>query len=396
MFLTPLLRCSADFSARFFRLLSVYPIYLDFNRTTPLAPSVLEAMEHYWNEHFLLPGQEHPQAHAVAESLEHSRESLAGLLGCEAFEIVFTGGGTESNNLAILGIAARHRSGHMLVSALEHETVCDTAASLAERGWQIETIPCGRDGRVDPQRVSDMLRKDTRLVCLQAANPVLGTLQPVREVSDLCHQRGVPVHCDATQLFGKTTCQVSQFRADTVTVSGHKFYGPKGTGALYVRRGFPVHPILFGESREMGLRPGAENVPGWIGLGTAAALAGRCAEEASESMSRLRDLFAEGLRQAIDPAPEVLCESSPRLSNTLAIELPCRARQIQRSARELIFATAVSASPADEITRCLRAIGKTEPSIGRVIRLSIGWTTSHEQVERAIDLFAEALDLARK
>ncbi len=374
----------------------MYPIYLDFNRTTPLAPSVLEAMGSYWNEHFLLPGQEHPQAHAVAESLEHARENLAALVGCEAFEMVFTGGGTESNNLAILGIAARYAQGHMLVSALEHETVCDTAASLADRGWQIETVPCGHDGRVDPLRVDDMLRKDTRLVCLQAANPVLGTLQPVREVADLCHSRGVPVHCDATQLFGKVDCQVAQFRADTVTISGHKFYGPKGTGALFVRRGFPVHPILFGESREMGLRPGAENVPCWIGLGTAAALARRCAKEASESMTRLRDHFVDGLRQAIDPAPLVLCESSPRLSNTLAIELPVRARQIQRSARELIFATALSASPADEITRSLRAIGKTDQSISRVIRISIGWTTSHDQVNRAIDIFAEALDLASK
>ncbi len=209
----------------------MYPIYLDFNRTTPLAPSVLEAMGPYWSEHFLLPGQEHPQAHAVAESLEHARENLAGLLGCEAFEIVFTGGGTESNNLAILGVAARYSSGHMLVSALEHETVCDTAASLTKRNWQIDTVPCEPDGRIEPQRLAAMLRDDTRLVCLQAANSVLGTLQPVREVADRCHERGVPVHCDATQLFGKVDCQIAQLRADTVSISGHKFYGPKGTGA---------------------------------------------------------------------------------------------------------------------------------------------------------------------
>jgi cysteine desulfurase len=374
----------------------VYPIYLDFNRTTPLAPSVLEAMASYWNEHFLLPCQEHPQAHAVAESLEHARECIAGMLGCEAFEIVFTGGGTEANNLAILGIAARYPQGHMLVSSLEHESVCETAASLLSRGWQIQIIPCRPDGLVDPQRVADMLRPDTRLVCLQAANPVLGTLQPVREVADLCHNKGVAVHCDATQLFGKVDCQAAQFRADTIAISGHKFYGPKGSGALYVRRGFPIQPILFGESREMGLRPGAENVPCWIGLGTAAALASRCAKDASESMSRLRDLLADGLRQAIDPAPLILCESSSRLSNTLAIELPVRARQVQRSARELVFATALSASPADEMTRCLRAIGKQDQSISRVLRISLGWTTSHDQINRAIELLAEAHDVVRK
>lgn len=373
----------------------MYPIYLDFNRTTPLAPSVLEAMQSYWTQHFLLPGQEHPQARAVAESLEYARESIGSLVGCEAFEIVFTGGGTESNNLAILGAAGRSRVGHMIVSELEHESVCNTASMLSRLGWRVDFVPPNKQGVIDPERIQDLLRDDTQLVCLQAANPVLGTLQPVREVADLCHSRGVAVHCDATQSFGKMTVDVAELRADTVAISGHKFYGPKGTGALYVRRGYPLAPILFGESREMGLRPGAENVPGWIGIGAAASLASRCCEEACEAMTKLRDHLADSLRAVIDPAPIVLCESTPRLSNTLTLEFPAEAREIQRVARELIFATAITNSPPDEMTRCLQAVGRSDYQIGRVIRVSIGWTTSRDQIDRTVELFAEAVDSVR-
>jgi cysteine desulfurase len=352
-------------------------------------------MQSYWTQHFLLPGQEHPQARAVAESLEYARESIGSMVGCEAFEIVFTGGGTEANNLAILGATNRDRAGHMIVSLLEHESVANTAAMLGRMGWRIDWLAPDKNGIVDPERVKDCLRDDTQLVCIQAANPVLGTLQPVREIADLCHTRGVAVHCDATQVFGKMSIDARELRADTIAISGHKFYGPKGTGALYVRRGYPLTSIMFGESREMGLRPGAENVPGWIGLGAAASLASRCCEEAGEAMTKLRDHFASSLRTVIDPAPIVVCESSPRLSNTLTLEFPAEAREIQRVARELIFATAITNSPPDEMTRCLKAIGRSDYQIGRTIRVSIGWTTSRDQIDRAVELFAEAVDSVR-
>jgi cysteine desulfurase len=373
----------------------VYPIYLDFNRTTPLAPSVLEAMQNYWTQHFLLPGQEHPQARAVAESLEYARESIGSMVGCEAFEIVFTGGGTEANNLAILGATNRYRAGHMIVSMLEHESVSNTAAMLSRLGWRIDWLTPNANGLIDPEQVKDLLQTDTQLVCLQAANPVLGTLQPVREVADLCHSRGVAVHCDATQLFGKMPVEVSELRADTIAISGHKFYGPKGTGALYVRRGYPLTSVMFGESREMGLRPGAENVPGWIGLGAAASLASRCCVEAGVAMSKLRDHLAASLQAVIDPAPVVVCEGATRLSNTLTLEFPAEAREIQRVARELIFATAMTNSPPDEMTRCLKAIGRSDYQVGRTIRVSIGWTTSRDQIDRTVELFAEAVDSVR-
>ncbi len=348
-------------------------------------------MEPYWSTHFMLPGQQHAHAQLVSEGLETAREGLASLLGCEPFEVIFTGGGTESNNLAVLGILAGKPAGHVLVSALEHDSVLGAVRSLGAT-WSVETVECGDNGLVDPEHVASRIRKDTQLVCLQAANPVLGTLQPVREVADIAHTRGVPLHCDASQIFGKLPADVSQWRADTVAVSGHKFYGPKGSGGLFVRRGLQISPVAFGEPREMGLRPGAENVPACVGLGAAASLAARCAVDVSDNLAELRDRFADGLRRVVDSDLAILCHDGPRLPNTLTFQLRCEARLIQEWARHLALATAQSDSPPDEMTRMLQAIGCSESEIRRTIRVSVGWTTSRDQIDRAVELIAEACD----
>ena len=359
-----------------------------------MAPSVLESMKPYWATHFMLPGQEHAQAHAVVEALESARESLAAMAGCDSFEVVFTSGGTEANNLAILGLLSDAEPGHVLVSVLEHESVLAPLDRLAKRdeNWTVEVVPCEDNGVVSASAVAEMLREDTRLVCLQGANPVIGTIQPVREVADLCHSRGVCVHCDATQLFGKVPVDVKLLRADTVAISGHKFYGPKGSGAIYVRRGLELDPITFGEPREMGLRPGTENVPGCIGLGAAASLAERCCVEANDQLAELRDRFVDQLTSQMASPPLILCEASPRLPNTVAIELPGDARRVQEMSRELAVAMAQSAAPPDEFTRSLRAIGRTDALIARTMRVSLGWTTSRDQLERAALLIAQAFD----
>ncbi|MEM6470403.1 MAG: aminotransferase class V-fold PLP-dependent enzyme, partial [Planctomycetota bacterium] len=304
-------------------------LYLDFNRTTPLAPSVLESMQPYWATHYLLPGQEHAHAHAVGEALERARESIASMAGCESFEIVFTSGGTEANNLGILGLLGSCEPGHVLVSQLEHESVLGPLRGLRDPNWDIETIPCDSDGTVNPLVVESMLREDTRLVCLQGANAIVGTIQPVREVADRCHNRGVCLHCDATQMFGKIPVDVRALRADTVAISGHKFYGPKGSGAIYIRRGLKLDPITFGEPREMGLRPGAENIPGCIGLGTAADLAHRYCSEANDQLGELRDEFVKQLAEQLSSPPKLVCENSLRLPNTVALELPGDAKRVQ-------------------------------------------------------------------
>ena len=352
----------------------------------------MEAMQPYWATHFLLPGQEHPHAQAIGEAMEHAREGLAMLTGCDPFEVVFTSGGTAANNLAILGQLRPQEPGHLLLSVLEHESVRATAIYLQKLGWDVESFPCDEDGVVDPDDVADRFRSDTRLVCLQAANPVIGTIQPVRETADRCHNHGISLHCDATQMFGKVPVDVVQMRADTVSISGHKFYGPKGTGAIYVRRGLQLSPIDHGEPREMGLQAGAANTPGFIGLGAAAALASRCSSDVTDNLTELRERLIKGLAQNISPDPIVLCEGAPRLPNTIAVEMPGDANRIQRSARQLVMSTARSDDPPDAVTSALRSIGRSESQIGRTVCISLGWTTSRDQIDRSIELLAEAWD----
>ena len=352
-------------------------------------------MKPFWATHYLLPGQEHPEAQAVGDALELAREQIAGLVGCDSFELVFTSGGTEANNLAILGGLDLRQPGHVLISPLESDPVVAAAEHLSGHGFEVETMPVGPDGTVDPDDVVDALRSDTHLVCVQLANPTLGTIQPVAEIGRRCRERGVRLHCDATQSLGKIPVSIHSMPVDTLAISGHKFFGPKGVGAIYIRRGQPLHPIQHGEPREMGLRPGSENVPGCVGMGAAAVMATRCAAEAELGLKDMRDELLCGLASVIDPPPTVLCEDTPRLPNTAAIELPVDVACLRQAARQLVVATARSESPPDEMTRALQAIGRNPPQIGRTVHISLGWATTRDEVRKAIDLFADAFETTR-
>ena len=351
-------------------------------------------MEPFWTEHFLLPHQGHRGCQAVADALERAREQVAEMVGSEAYEIVFTGGATEANNLAIRGTTLQYPNGHIIVSQLEHDSVWHTAIGLREAGWTVDLVHPDQHGVLAVETIEDLLRPDTRLVCLQAVNAVLGTFQPVREVADICHSRGIPVHCDMSQVFGKSPLRVQDLRADTAAISGHKLYGPKGVGALYVRRGLQLFPVSSGESGEMGLRPGSENVPGWIGLGAAARLASRASVEATSRLQELRDRFLTQISEQLDGRVHLVCGENPnRLANTALIRLPGDANKIVRMARQLVLALPRSAAPADEITRCLRAVGASDREIASCCRVSVGLTTSQEQIDRAADLLAEACEI---
>jgi cysteine desulfurase len=374
-------------------------IYLDFNRTTPMAPSVIEAMQPYWSTHFMLPTQSHVHASAVSEAIEGARESVAFLIGCEPFELVFTSGGTEANNLGILGAAEFDNSmdpldgpPHVLISNIEHDAVMQAGLQLGRLGWDVELVPCDADGLVSADEFEKRFRESTQMVCLQLANHVLGTLQPVRELADRCHNRGIRLHCDATTSVGKIPVDVTQLRVDSLALSAHKMYGPKGNGALFVRRGLELKPILFGESREMGLRAGSENVPGIVGFGSAASMAGRCVDEAYETLAELRQRLIDGLRSNFGEQVIIHAEHVDGLPNTVTVQMPAEAKRIQKAARHLVVGLAQSESPPDEMTRVLRAIGCNEKEIGRAIRVSVGWTTSREQIDRAVNLLAEAAD----
>lgn len=340
----------------------------------------------------MLPSQDHAQAQAVSEALENAREGLGQLVGCEPFELVFTGGGTESDNLAIRGIAGQLPPGHLLVSDLERDSVLGAARSLQPHGWQVEVVPVDSDGVVDPELFASRIKPETRLACIQLANPIVGTIQAIRQIADLCHGRGVLLHCDATSAFGRIPVSAHDLRVDTMSISGHKFFGPKGSGALFVRRGLDLVPVMFGEPREMGLRPGPENIAGCVGLGAAATLASRCAIEAPTGLAELRDRFVKGAGESLNPKPIVLCQGGDRLPNTVAIELPGGARRLLKLARHVAVAASLSESPPDEMARALGAIGRTDIQVGRTICVSIGWTTTRDQIDKAVSLLAEAWD----
>ena len=205
-------------------------IYLDFNRKTPVAPSVLEAMQPYFGNHFYLPSQQHPLAQAVTESLEQARESVSFMIGCDAFEVVFTASGTEANNLAILGTARRQKAGHILVSSIEHDSVTLAAESLQDSGWQVESISCDQFGLIDVDAFAQQLRDDTALVCVQLANPVIGTVQPIRKIADFCHKRGCI--CIATRRRRSGRSQLMQWRWELTPCPsvGTSFMGLPGAG----------------------------------------------------------------------------------------------------------------------------------------------------------------------
>lgn len=369
-------------------------IYLDFNRTTPTAPSVLEAMQPYWGHHFYLPNQQHPLARAINESLEQAREAVSFMVGCDAFELVFTGGGTEANNLAILGAVQGEPPGHILVSAVEHESVLLAAESLVRQGWQLEELPCNSIGQVDPEMVAQRLREDTALVCVQLANPVIGTIQPIRKIADVCHKRGVRLHCDATQAFGKVAVDAVALGVDTMSISGHKFYGPRGSGALYLRAGVKLSPIAHGESREMGLRPGPENIPAWVGMGVAASLVARCIDEVEATFQELQERLVSGIDSSLNGVVFMGSRDVLGLPNTVCVELPVPAVQVQETASDLVVRSPESGQPPCEMTRVLSATGRTPAQIARTLQISLGWTTSREQIDRAVELLAEACESA--
>ena len=292
-------------------------VYLDHNATTPLDPRVREAMLPWLGEHWGNPSSIHRFGQGARAAVETAREQVASLLDARPAEIVFTASGTEANNLVLTNAAGR--GGHLVISALEHPSIAMTAAHLERLGLAVTRVAPGRDGVVPAARIVAALGDNTRLVCLMLAHNELGTLQPVAEVAARCRERGIPVLCDAVQAVGKIPVAVSALGADYVTVGAHKFHGPLGAAALWVRGGAPCEPLLRGGSQERRRRAGTENVPALVGFGVAAAIAANELEERAQRLRALRDRFETGVRAA---GGVVHCADSPRLPNTSHVGFP--------------------------------------------------------------------------
>lgn len=277
-------------------------VYLDHSATTPVRPEVLEAMLPYFKEKFGNPSSIHAWGREIRSDVEAAREKVASLIGAEAREIVFTAGGSESDNTAIFGAALAAKPGrrHVVTSAVEHHAVLDTVKALKARGYDVTFVPVDEHGMVHPEAVREAVRDDTFLVSIMHANNEVGTIMPIKEIAEIAHERGALMHTDAVQTVGHIPFNVQELGVDLASMSAHKFYGPKGVGVLYIRKGVKLEPLIYGGGQERKRRAGTENVAGIVGLATALELAVAEMPEESERLAALRDRLIEGIRSKVD------------------------------------------------------------------------------------------------
>lgn len=370
-------------------------LYFDYNATTPIAPSVREAMLPFLADHFGNPSSSHALGRASLEAMEDARGQLAGLLGADPDEIVFTSGGTESNNLALLGLAqggGLAAGGHIIITAIEHPSILEPARFLERFGFDVTILTVTGQGVVQPAAVRQAIRGDTLLVSVMQANGEVGTLQPLKQIAEICHEEGVLLHSDAAQTAGKIRTQVDELEVDLLSIAGHKLYGPKGVGALFVRQGVALEPLIHGAGQESGLRAGTENVAGIVGLGAAAALAAKSLDSTEQRLTELRDRLLLALRTGIGEGLFVHGELAPRLPGTLSVSFPgVSGRDLLGRTPELCASTGSAChSGSQAISPTLAAMGVPADVARGTIRLSLGWYTSEEDVDRAASLLIGA------
>jgi cysteine desulfurase len=363
-------------------------VYLDNNATTPVLPEVLEAMRPYFGEHFGNASSIHHHGQETRAAVERARESVSELLGCRPAEVVFTSGGTEADNLAIFGLS---QSGdHVITSTIEHHAVLNSCKHLAEKGIEVTSLPVDGRGLIDPDDLRRALRSNTKLVTIMFANNETGVIQPVEEIGKICAEADVYFHTDAVQAAAKIPIRVKEIGCDLLSISGHKIHAPQGIGALYVRKGTTLSPMLYGGSHERSRRAGTENVPGIVGLGKAAELASRGFENSETArMAALRDRLESAILQNIESAG-VNGAGAPRVPNTTNIYfdyIEGEALIIALDLKGLAVSTgAACSSGAIEPSHVLTAMGLRPDRARASIRFSLGKQNTAEDVEFAIEL----------
>lgn len=370
-------------------------IYLDHHATTPCDPRVVDAMLPYFTETFGNPASTLNSAgRKAAEAVDSSRETIADVLGVKPKEIIFTAGATESNNLALRGIAkqAPAERRQIITTAIEHKSVLETCRDLAEQGFDLKVLPVQSDGRLDLLELKQALSSKTLIVSVQAANNEIGTLQDLAAVSDIVHERGAFVHCDAAQAIGKVPFDFLACGADLISLSAHKLYGPKGIGLLFVRggvRAIPISPIQHGGGQEHGLRPGTVNVPGIVGLSAALKLLN---PDEGANIAKLRDAFEKAL---IAKVPGAFRNGSlaHRLPNNSSITIPgIDAEALIANTPDLALSTgSACTSGAPDPSHVLIAIGLSREEALSTIRIGLGRLTTSDELSVAADSIAAAI-----
>jgi cysteine desulfurase len=367
--------------------------YLDYNATTPVDPAVLEAMLPFLAENFGNASSIHSAGQRARAAVDRARDSVAALLGAKPSEIVFTSGGTESDNLAILGltaaIAPKFAGGrkHVITSAIEHHAVLNSCQALETQGVDVTYAPVGTAGVVDPDEIRRALRPETVLISVMHTNNELGTIQPVEEIGRIAAEADIYFHCDAVQSAGKLPLNVNQLGVDLLSISAHKIYGPKGVGALYVRSGTPLAPRFHGGHHERDRRPGTENVPGIVGFGKAADLALANLESEPQRISALRDRLENTILDSISSV-RANGDVAHRVANTTNLSFEAAGGEAMLIALDLAGVAcstgAACSSGAVEPSHVLLAIGLSPDGARSSLRFSLGRQTTAEEIDHAI------------
>jgi len=369
----------------------VDPIYLDHNATTPILPQVVEEMLPFLREHFGNPSSSHIYGQRTHKAIERAREQVAALLGCRPDEIVFTSGGTEANNLAIRGVAEVTTRRHVVTSTVEHPATAQPNAYLERHGFEVTRVPVDAAGQIQAHAVRAFVRGDTALVTVMLAQNETGTLMPIPEIARLAHAQGAVMHTDAAQAVGKIATRVDDLEVDLLSIAGHKLYAPKGVGALYVRRGTKLAPLVLGAGHERGLRPGTENVPYIVGLGQACELAQRDLAAESARQRALRDGLWQQLHAAV-PGVRLNGHPTDRLPNTLNVAFPrASGSAILAAAPEIAASTGSACHEGGETASAVLLAMGIEPSVAMgAVRLSIGRATTRTEIDAAVRALVRA------
>ena len=374
-------------------------VYFDHAATTPVDPRVLEQMLPFFCERYGNPSEIHRLGREARAAVEQARAQVAAGLGAGETEIVFTSGGTEADNLALIGYLQRFEPGHFIISAIEHPAVMEAARALNRLGWAVDFIPVDGEGVIDVDAYEQAFRDDTRLASVMYANNVVGTIQPIAELARLAHEKGAAFHTDAVQAVGSVPIDVAALGVDMLSLSGHKLYGPKGSGALYVKRGTRLTPLIHGGGHERRLRSGTENVPGIVGLGAAMELALAGMAEVRPRLEALRDHLAGRVLESV-PDVKYLGHRTSRLPGNVAFTV----RYIEGESMLLQLDThgfmvssgSACASGSLEPSHVILALGLGAEEAHGSLRLSLGRENTQAEADAFIEVFPPIVDKLRQ
>ena len=371
------------------------PIYLDYNATTPHDPEVIKAIMPYLEEHFGNPSSSHKYGMKAKKAIEQARQQVANFINCRPHEIIFTSGGTESNNYAIKGAAfsRQDRGNHIITSRIEHPAVIEVCKFLEKRGFRITYLSVDEYGMIDVSDLEKAITPKTILITIMHANNEVGTIEPIEEVAEIAGKRGILFHTDAAQSLGKISTDVETLGVDLLSIAGHKIYAPKGIGALYVRHGVKLEKIIHGASQESGWRPGTENVTEIVGLGKACEIARRDLKENMVHTEDMRDRLYEGLKSTY-PELKLNGHRDKRLPNTLNVSFQgVEANTLLSDINGQVAASAGAACHSEgvDVSEVIKAMGVPLEWAKGTIRFSTGRMTSLQDIERSVEIVLNAL-----